>query len=55
MERLKTAEPNVIDAVFDLIDGDNIPRSLKVIRKSGTLVGFGCQSAASGNVILVYF
>ena len=58
VERLKIAEPNGIDAVFDPIGGSYFPRSLKVLKKSGTLVGFGYQSAASGNgghVVLDYF
>ncbi|WP_027420578.1 medium chain dehydrogenase/reductase family protein [Crocinitomix catalasitica] len=49
LERLKKDEPNGIDAVFDPIGGDYFPRSLKVLKKRGTLVGFGYQSAASGN------
>lgn len=56
--RLKTAEPNGIDAVFDPIGGNYFPRSLKVLKKRGTLVGFGYQNSASGkggNVILDYF
>lgn len=58
VERLKIAEPKGIDAVFDPIGGSYFPRSLKVLKKSGTLVGFGYQSSASGNggnVILDYF
>ncbi|MDX1350628.1 MAG: medium chain dehydrogenase/reductase family protein [Putridiphycobacter sp.] len=54
---LKAAEPNGIDAVFDPIGGSYFPRSLKVLKKKGTLVGFGYQSSASGqggNVILDY-
>ncbi len=56
-ERIKNAEPNGIDAVFDPIGGNYFPRSLKVLKKSGTLVGFGYQNSASGNggnVILDY-
>ncbi len=58
VERLLNDEPNGIDAVFDPIGGSYFPRSLKVLKKSGTLVGFGYQNAASGNggnVILDYF
>lgn len=57
VEVLKKAEPNGIDAVFDPIGGSNFPRSLKVLKKRGTLVGFGYQSSASGNggnVVLDY-
>ena len=57
VERLKNDEPNGIDAVFDPIGGKYFPRSLKVLKKSGTLVGFGYQNSASGkggNVILDY-
>jgi NADPH2:quinone reductase len=57
VETLKNVEPNGIDAVFDPIGGNYFPRSLKVLKKSGTLVGFGYQSSASGNggnVILDY-
>ncbi len=49
VERLKKAEPNGIDAVFDPIGGSYFPRSLKVLKKKGTLVGFGYQNSASGN------
>ena len=49
VERVKNAEPNGIDAVFDPIGGNYFPRSLKVLKKSGTLVGFGYQNSASGN------
>lgn len=55
---LKKAEPNGVDAVFDPIGGDYFPRSLKVLKKKGILVGFGYQNSASGkggNVILDYF
>lgn len=58
VNRLRSAEPNGIDAVFDPIGGSYFPRSLKVLKKSGTLVGFGYQNSASGNggnVILDYF
>jgi NADPH2:quinone reductase len=58
VERIKLAEPNGIDAVFDPIGGPYFPRSLKILKKTGTLVGFGYQSAANGNggnVILDYF
>ena len=57
VEIIKQAEPNGIDAVFDPIGGGYFPRSLKVLKKRGTLVGFGYQSSASGNggnVILDY-
>lgn len=47
--KLKIAEPNGVDAVFDPIGGNYFPRSLKVLKKRGTLVGFGYQSSASGN------
>ena len=56
--KLKIAEPDGIDAVFDPIGGSYFPRSLKVLKKSGTLVGFGYQNSASGNggnVVLDYF
>lgn len=58
VEKIKRAEPNGIDAVFDPIGGSYFPRSLKVLKQSGTLVGFGYQNSASGNggnVILDYF
>lgn len=58
VEVLHKAEPNGIDAVFDPIGGDYFPRSLKVLKKKGTLVGFGYQNSASGNggnVVLDYF
>lgn len=58
VERLKSAEPKGVDAVFDPIGGSYFPRSLKVLKKSGTLVGFGYQNSASGkggNVIVDYF
>ncbi|MFZ1825744.1 MAG: medium chain dehydrogenase/reductase family protein [Chitinophagales bacterium] len=42
-------EPNGIDAVFDPMGGDYFPRSLGVLKKKGTLVGFGFQNSASGN------
>jgi NADPH:quinone reductase-like Zn-dependent oxidoreductase len=42
-------EPNGIDAVFDPMGGDYFPRSLSVLKKNGTLVGFGYQNSASGN------
>jgi NADPH2:quinone reductase len=58
VEKLKTAEPNGVDAVFDPIGGSYFPRSLKTLKKSGTLVAFGYQNSVSGkggNVILDYF
>ncbi|MFA9388313.1 MAG: medium chain dehydrogenase/reductase family protein [Prolixibacteraceae bacterium] len=58
VEKLKKAEPAGIDAVFDPIGGSYFPRSLKVLKKSGTLVGFGYQNSANGNggnVVLDYF
>ncbi len=42
-------EPNGIDAVFDPMGGDYFPRSLSLLKKKGTLVGFGFQNSASGN------
>lgn len=51
-------EPQGIDAVFDPIGGHYFPRSLGILRKNGTLVGFGYQNAASGkdgHVVLDYF
>lgn len=57
-EVLKNQEPNGIDAAFDPIGGDYFPRSLSVLHKKGTLVGFGYQNVASGNggnVILDFF
>lgn len=58
VERLKRTEPGGIDAVFDPIGGSYFPRSLKVLKKNGTLVGFGYQNSATGNggnVVLDYF
>ncbi|MGB0429212.1 MAG: medium chain dehydrogenase/reductase family protein [Bacteroidia bacterium] len=55
---IRNAEPNGVDSVFDPIGGSYFPRSLKVLKKSGTLVGFGYQNSASGidgNVVLDYF
>jgi NADPH2:quinone reductase len=46
---IKEKEPNGIDAVFDPMGGDYFPRSLSVLKKKGTLVGFGYQNSASGN------
>jgi len=48
-EVIKEQEPDGIDAVFDPMGGDYFPRSLKVLKKKGTLVGFGYQNSASGN------
>ena len=42
-------EPGGLDAVFDPMGGDYFPRSLSLIKKKGTLVGFGFQNSASGN------
>ncbi|WP_107037457.1 medium chain dehydrogenase/reductase family protein [Brumimicrobium mesophilum] len=58
LEVLKKEEPNGIDAVFDPIGGSYFPRSLKVLKKKGTLVGFGYQNSANGkdgNVVLDFF
>lgn len=58
VKRIKMSEPKGIDAVFDPIGGSYFPRSLKVLKKSGTLVGFGYQNSAGGNggnVVLDYF
>jgi NADPH2:quinone reductase len=57
-ELIKENEPNGIDAVFDPIGGNYFPRSLSILRKNGTLVGFGYQNAASGidgHLVLDYF
>lgn len=56
-ELIKKNEPQGIDAVFDPIGGNYFPRSLSILRKSGILVGFGYQNAASGkdgHVVLDY-
>ena len=42
-------EPKGIDAVFDPMGGGYFPRSLSILKKKGTLVGFGFQNSASGN------
>jgi NADPH2:quinone reductase len=58
VEFIKKHEPNGVDAVFDPIGGDYFTRSLRVLRKSGILLGFGYQNAASGkngHVVLDYF
>jgi NADPH2:quinone reductase len=57
-ELIKKNEPHGIDAVFDPIGGNYFPRSLSILRKNGTLVGFGYQNAASGkdgHVVRDYF
>ena len=46
---MKEKEPQGIDAVFDPMGGDYFPRSLSVLKKKGTLIGFGFQNSASGN------
>lgn len=46
---INAKEPNGIDAVFDPMGGDYFPRSLSLLKKKGTLVGFGFQNSASGN------
>lgn len=51
-------EPDGIDVVFDPIGGSYFPRSLRIIKKKGTLVAYGYQNAASGkdgHVVLDYF
>lgn len=48
LSRLQKDEPNGIDAVFDPMGGDYFPRSLKILKKKGILVGFGFQNSASG-------
>lgn len=51
-------EPAGIDVVFDPIGGSYFPRSIGVLKKKGTLVGYGYQNAASGtdgHVVLDYF
>lgn len=58
VEVIKEKEPDGIDAVFDPMGGDYFPRSLSLLRKQGTLVGFGFQNSASGkggNVVLDFF
>ncbi len=46
---LKEAEPGGLDAVYDSIGGDNITRSMRVLKPSGTLVSFGATAhSASG-------
>lgn len=57
-EIIKKNEPNGIDVVFDPIGGSYFPRSLSVLKKKGTLIGYGYQNAASGkdgHVVLDYF
>ena len=57
-EIIRKNEPQGIDAVFDPIGGSYFPRSLSILQKNGTLVGFGYQNAASGidgHVVLDYF
>jgi NADPH2:quinone reductase len=58
VEVIKEKEPGGLDAVFDPMGGDYFPRSLSLLKKQGTLVGFGFQNSASGNggnVIIDFF
>lgn len=48
LKTIKEKEPGGINAVFDPMGGDYFPRSLKTLKKDGTLVGFGFQNSASG-------
>jgi NADPH2:quinone reductase len=48
LQVIKQKESGGIDAVFDPMGGDYFPRSLKTLKKEGTLVGFGFQNSASG-------
>lgn len=48
LQVLKQKEPNGIGAAFDPMGDDYFPRSLKTLKKDGTLVGFGFQNSASG-------
>ena len=51
-------EPKGIDVVFDPIGGSYFPRSLRILKKKGTLLAYGYQNAASGidgHVVFDYF
>lgn len=57
-EIIRANEPDGIDVVFDPIGGSYFPRSASVLKKKGTLVGYGYQNAASGvdgHVVLDFF
>ncbi len=48
VERIFNHKSDGIDAVFDPIGGDNYKNSFRVLRKGGTLVGYGFYNAVMG-------
>jgi len=58
VEVIRRAEPNGLDAVFDGMGGDYFKRGFSLLRRGGTLVGYGNPLSASstlrllGNVVL---
>ncbi len=48
VERLRSQHPEGLDAVFDPIGGASFNRSWQILRRGGTLVGYGFYNAVMG-------